>query len=340
MGGLRIGIVGTGYIAAYHARGILQTPDAALAAASGLDRKQAEEFAGRFQVPSTFDRWEDLVEAPGLDAVVIAAPNAVHAPCARAALSRDLHVLVEKPMACTLEEAAGMAELARDRKKVLQVGHMWRFDREVIYARDLVRDGRLGRVFKTKGYGIHVHWGPGGWFTDKALAGGGALVDMGVHAIDTARFILGDPVPQTVFACMGSHVKKFEVEDTASLMIRWDSGAHSIVESGWWQPHMDGPEAGTGVFGSEGYASVFPTFASLRCQGVVSKIVPAFPARKEHCEQEMYTLQMAAFVAAALGRAEQSPSIDIALGNMAILDAAYRSAASGRAETVGAGGKG
>ena len=124
MGGLRIGIVGTGYIAAYHARGILQSPEATLVAASGLDRKQAEEFAGRFQVPSTFDRWEDLVEAPGLDAVVIAAPNAVHAPCARAALSRDLHVLVEKPMACTLEEAAGMAELARNRKKVLQVGHM------------------------------------------------------------------------------------------------------------------------------------------------------------------------------------------------------------------------
>ena len=81
-----------------------------------------------------------------------------------------------------------------------ELGHMWRFDTEVNYLKKAVESGRLGRIIKTKGYGIHENWGPSGWFTQKDLAGGGALADMGVHAIDTVRYILGDPKPQTVYA--------------------------------------------------------------------------------------------------------------------------------------------
>ena len=71
--------------------------------------------------------------------------------------------------------------------------HPWRHHEAVIAVRDAIAAGELGRVVRTHGYGVHADWGPGGWFTDPALAGGGALVDMGIHAIDTARFLLGEP---------------------------------------------------------------------------------------------------------------------------------------------------
>ncbi len=80
------------------------------------------------------------------------------------------------------------------------VAHCWRFRDEVIAMRDRVASGELGDVVRTHGYGVHAGWGPSGWFTDPELAGGGALVDMGVHAIDTARFLLGDPEPEGVCA--------------------------------------------------------------------------------------------------------------------------------------------
>jgi predicted dehydrogenase len=77
----------------------------------------------------------------------------------------------------------------------------------------------LGNVIRTTGYGIHTHWGPSGWFTQQQYAGGGALADMGIHAIDTVRFLLGDPDPRSVYAKIGTHSGNYDVDDTAVLMI-------------------------------------------------------------------------------------------------------------------------
>jgi len=138
--------------------------------------------------------------------------------------TKGLDAFVEKPMACSVAEAEAMKEQALKEGKVLMVGHMWRFDREVRYLANLVSSEKIGRIFKTTGYGIcriHTNWGPAGWFTQKKLSGGGALVDMGIHAIDTVRFILGDPHPVKVYARIGTYMKDFDVDDTGVLMINY-----------------------------------------------------------------------------------------------------------------------
>jgi len=331
---IRVGILGCGYIGAYHARAVLASEHAQLVAVVDENVEKRSDFVTKFQVPRWFSSFEDLLESKSVDAVVIALPNRFHGPYTLKALAQGVHVLVEKPMAFTAIEAAAMVEAADCNKLVLQVGHMWRFDPEVRYVADLISSGRLGKVFKTKGYGIHTNWGPAGWFTKKALAGGGSLVDMGIHAVDTTRFLLGDPLPVRVYAEVGTYVKYFDVDDTATVLITWDNGVHSLIESGWWQPHMDGPEAGGGVYGTQGYASLFPTRSSFFQNGTEQIEDPAFPPRIDHCGQAMYSLQMEEFLRAILEHGTPRPSAADGLVAMKILDAAYESARTGQAVQI------
>jgi predicted dehydrogenase len=239
-------------------------------------------------------------------------------------------VFVEKPMAVSALQGGEMIDCSHETGRILMVGHMWRFDTEANYIRDLVQSGRLGEIVKTKGYGIHVNWGPGGWFVDKDLAGGGALVDMGVHAIDTVRYLLGDPQPKEVYAKISTRFGDYEVDDTSVVMITWDTGTVSIIESGWWHPHADAPEAGTQIFGTLGYASLFPTGYKLKVGEEMQETVPEMPERKEHCDQVMYTRQMKHFIECILTRSEPAAGMMQGQAALQIMDAAYESARTGQ----------
>jgi predicted dehydrogenase len=334
MKNIRVGLIGCGYIAQFHARAILDTPNVGLSALAGVELDKAHVFADTYGIPNVFSSAEALIASGSVDALIIATPNIFHARYSIEALNQGITVLVEKPMATNLSEAMEMVQAAKKSSKVLQVGHMWRFDREVRFVENLVGSGKLGRIFKTKSYGVHVNWGPSGWFTQKKLAGGGSLVDMGIHAIDTTRYILGDPLPRRVYAVIGSYVKDFDVDDTATLLIEWDNGVHSIIESGWWHPHMDGPEASNGVYGIKGYASLFPTKVEFPPEAVSEVKIPSFPLRSEHCEQAMYTMQMREFLRAT--RTGENTGVDSTVGLVAmqIIDAAYTSAQTGRAVKI------
>ena len=213
----------------------------------------------------------------------------------------------------------------------LMVAHCWRFDQDVLWLK--ARLQRIGRIIRTKGYGVHTHWGPGGWFTQKELAGGGALADMGIHALDTARFLLGDPQPLSVYARIGTYYKDFDVDDTGVIIVNWDNGAVSYIESGWWQPHSDGAEAATQLYGQHGFAQLFPTLLEIpdpekkRIRTLKSGL--RFP-RKEHCPQSMYDAQMAYFIKCIQEKSVPSPGAAEGLVNMKVIDAAYRSARTGK----------
>jgi predicted dehydrogenase len=161
----------------------------------------------------------------------------------------------------------------------------------------------------------------------KAAIAGGALADVGIHALDTARFLLGDPQPVSAYARLGTYYMRFDVDDTGLLIVNWGNGAVSYIESGWWQPHADGPEAATQLYGTRGFGQLFPTRLELGMRVVD----PGFPfPRKEHCPQSMYDAQMAYFFRCI--RTGRTPVLGGAEGlvNMKAVDAAYRSARTGR----------
>ena len=327
---MKFAIIGAGYIAAIHARAI-QNCGAQVEAVVEKYPDKAAAFAGLFGIDRQYSSMEELLKDGGADAIVIGTPNFLHAPQALAALQAGIPVLVEKPMAMNASEAAQMLSASRKSGAALMVAHCWRFDEDVLWLKGQVP--RIGGVIRTKGYGVHVHWGPAGWFTQKRLAGGGALADMGIHALDTARFLLGDPQPVSVYAKIGTYYKDFDVDDTGILLVTWDNGATSYIESGWWQPHSDGAEAATQLYGQQGFAQLFPTLLELpdpeNKRVEILKSGFKFP-RKEHCPQSMYDAQMAHFIRSINDKTVPMPGGEEGLVNMKVVDAAYRSARTGK----------
>jgi predicted dehydrogenase len=326
---VKVALIGAGYIADYHARGLQSVPGVEIVAIAAGSPESAGKFAAKYGIPVATDDALSLAGRTDIDAVVIATPNKFHAPFAIEFLKNGKDVFLEKPMAMSAKEGLTVKTVAEENNRVVMVGHMWRFDTDVNYVKSVIDEGKLGKIIKTKGYGIHENWGPAGWFANKELAGGGALADMGVHAIDTARYLLGDPRPVKVYAKIGTYYGSYDVDDTGIVMISWDNGTETIIKSGWWQPHMDGPEAGTGLYGTEGYASVFPTFLKLKMNGVPGKYEPKLPVRTEHCEQPMYTRQMEHYIESIRTRKQPVPGLKEGQVILDIVDAAYKSAQTG-----------
>lgn len=328
---MNIAFAGAGYIINIHATAARAQKGVELTAVVEKYPERGAALAEKFHIPHQFETVEQLLKAGAADALVIGTPNFLHARQSIAALKAGVHVLVEKPMAMNTRQAEKMIEASARSGAILMVAHCWRFDEDVLWLKKQTK--KLGKIIRTKGYGVHSNWGPTGWFTQKQLAGGGALADMGIHALDTSRFLLGDPQPVSVYAKLGTHYKPFDVDDTGMLIVEWEDGATSYIESGWWQPHMDGPEAATQLYGTRGFGQLFPTLLELPNvkAGRVDLVESGseFP-RQEHCRQSMYDAQMAYFIQCIRRKKTPIPGAAEGLINMKVVDAAYKSSQTGK----------
>ena len=277
---LRVGVVGVGWAGQQHLAAYARIPGVEIAAVAGLELDQRAELQAQYDIPQAVDGWEELLALDGLDAVSIAVPTFLHAPIAGAALGRGLHVLCEKPIARTLEEAEAMVRAARDAGRVLDVvfNHRRRGDIETL--KEIVDEGRLGRPYYTKAWWMRRSGIPtlGSWFTQSQLAGGGPLMDIGVHVLDYALFLLGNPAVSAVSAStydllgragFGSSAEsaksgadgsgRFDVEDLATVFVRLADGGTLLLEASWAAHRIEGDEFGVTMFGTGGGAhlSVF-----------------------------------------------------------------------------------
>ena len=331
---MKFAIAGAGYIAAIHAQAVLNCGAQVVAVVEKYSDKSTA-FASQFGIKRQTTTMDELLEDGGIDALVICTPNFLHAPQSLAALQSGIPVMVEKPMSLNAIEAEQMLSASQTSRTVLMVAHCWRFDPDVLWLK--AQTEKLGKIIRTKAYGVHTHWGPTGWFTQKEFAGGGAMADMGIHALDTTRFLLGDPHPISVYARMGTYYTDNDVDDTGIVIVNWDNGTVSYIESGWWQPHMDGPEAATQLYGTQGFGQLFPTQLELPDgkKNNVEVISAGFPfPRAEHCPQSMYDSQMAYFINCIKEGKTPVPGGAEGLVNMKVVDSAYESAKTGKVVEV------
>ncbi len=246
---VRTGIVGLGNIGQYHAQRLLDI-GVTLVGGVDIDPRARERFESRYDVP-TYDRGEPLYE--DADAVVVTTPNEYHEPYAVEALERDIHVLLEKPLAHTVDSADRIvaAEAASD--AFCMVGFNNRFSNTAGVVRDRIERGELGVVRHVEANYVRRRGVPGRgtWFTHQERAGGGALIDLGVHAIDLALYLLGFPTPSVVLGMARSDFGRrddyvflemwgedaggdaFDVDDSASAFVRTDGDQTISLEVAW-----------------------------------------------------------------------------------------------------------
>ncbi|MBQ9952491.1 MAG: Gfo/Idh/MocA family oxidoreductase [Clostridia bacterium] len=252
---LRIGVVGCGGIFRWaHRPAYLKMEDVEIVALCDIIRERAESFVAEFPGAEVYENYEELIAREDIDAIDICTPNYLHPVIACAAMEAGKHVFSEKPDSPTVEGVLAMKETSEKTGKVLMVMRNNRYVPASVFARKYIQDGEAGEI-----YAAHCGWqrrrgipGKGGWFTTKAKSGGGPLIDLGVHMIDLALWLMGNPKPVAVTGCTYSKFAGnslsdsansdfgdkaadgvYDVEDLAMGFVRMDNGACLTIECSW-----------------------------------------------------------------------------------------------------------
>lgn len=269
---LRVGVVGLGWAGETHIKAYQTMSNVQVVAAADPYAEQLERVANKYGIEYRYTDFRELVERDDLDIVSVATPTFLHAPVSIAALESGKHVLCEKPIARSTEEGEAMVKAAIDNGRVLQVvfNHRRRGDVQVL--KSYIDQNGLGRVYHAKATWMRRSGIPklGGWFTTREMAGGGPLIDLGVHILDMALFLLDEPevvaVSGATYAELGSRGRGsrgdqvagsvFEVEDLATAFIRLSNGVTLLLEASWAVYGKYGDDFGISLFGTEGGAEI------------------------------------------------------------------------------------
>ena len=333
MNKVHFGIAGAGVIIReYHLPVMVTNPRVEVVAICDVVEAAARRSAELFSIPNICRDYTDLVADPSIDAVFVAVPNNLHAPIASAALAAGKHVLCEKPMASTIEDARCMFAAAEKAGKSLAIAHPWRCDQDYRWLHDVVASGRLGKIFKVHCHAVLTEGSPpvDSWRFKKDIVGGGALTDLGIHVIDAVSYLFDDQLrPRTVFAKTANLFTNTEVEDTATAIYDFDRGLTVMIEAGWHHNFQNSPHGAIEMFGTEGYARTFPTEIYTKIEGVWGRYQPNLHAPRLHIDLSMYAAQIDAFVDHVLTGKKLPCDGRQGLRNVEWLKAAYDSARKG-----------
>jgi len=327
---IRIGVIGTGAISqVVHVPIFAEREDVDLLAVADADVHKAEALSERFGVPLVLDS-EALIRHPDVDAVVICTPNHLHEEMAIAALEAGKHVFVERPLATTSAGAARVIEVAERTGRALVTGMPHRFRPGVVALRSFIAGAELGDVYAVRGSWMTrpVPSARPSWRQDRAVAGGGALIDLGVPALDLCLWLIDFPAMKRV-SCVTSPVGS-GVEDAATLMAETVDGVALTLEvSNKLFAGEDRYYAR--VMGTEGSGSLPPLEVFKQLGGRPLEVTPRQPRPSggENPYTNAYRRQLDDFVQIAMGRREAEPQHQ-QVQLMALVEAAYRAAESGR----------
>jgi predicted dehydrogenase len=353
---LRVGVIGCG-AGVFHLEGYQEEPRAKVVALAGLDTDRCEMLANKFDVPRVYRDYQDLLAQDDIDAVSVAVPNILHLPVALAAFEAGKHVLIEKPLARNAEEGVRMVEAAKQHNKLLGISFQRRTRHDVRLLRDAVQNGDFGRIYYSKAWWMRRSGIPGlgSWFTSKEAAGGGPLIDLGVHVLDMILYILGNPKVTTVTANTYAEIgptgrggwvgrrqsqmaseQKYEVEDLATAFLRFEDGGTLLLEASWAAFTEMGDDFGVQLYGSEKGARIFSKNYALTdtlevYQGFGDTTMDAKPRL---VAQEGHAQIINGFVDAILNGTPLSPDGQEGLDRVRLIDAIYRSAELGREITI------
>lgn len=347
MSKVRIGLIGAGNIANTHMENYKNVKDGEVVAICDIDKGKAERLAKKFGVEKFYGSMEEMIASENLDAVDVCVWNVNHAKCAIYAMEQGLHVICEKPMAYNAKEAAEMKAVSEKTGKLLMIAFVTRYADETRVVKDYIDKGYLGDIYYAKAQYVRRHGNPGGWFADSSKSGGGPVIDLGVHVIDRARYLMGLPKPVSVYAATYNHLGNrkhlktnvgwipegatkddiCDVEDFATALIRFDNGAVIQLETSY--SINDVPKSGLTLCGTKGgfktgdgpltmFTEMNDYMVDVRVDtGNLADSMPGFQAELQE------------FIDCVLGKKTVTATADDGLECMKILDAIYESARTG-----------
>jgi myo-inositol 2-dehydrogenase/D-chiro-inositol 1-dehydrogenase len=250
---VRVGIIGSQFISTIHARSLLACPQAELYAVGSPTPGNAERFARQFGIPNCYTDYRQLLDLVEIDLIVIGTPNDTHCAIALDAAAAGKHLVVEKPLCMNLMEADQMIAACRSAKVKLMYAEELCFAPKYVRLKKLLDEGALGSPTLIKQ--SEKHGGPhASHFWDVQRSGGGVTMDMGCHAIEFFRWVLGRPKIKSVYAQMGTlvHANKTRGDDNALIILEFDNGCVGLAEESWSK--QGGMDDRAEIHGSKGVA--------------------------------------------------------------------------------------
>jgi UDP-N-acetylglucosamine 3-dehydrogenase len=231
---LRIALIGAGTMGRWYAQCFSEYDACELVAVCDVELARAEAVARAWGPARAYADFRDMLAGQELDAVAVATPDRLHREPVTACLEAGKHVLCEKPLATTVADGERMIEACQRAGVLLSTAFVCRYLPPVRRAWEICRAGELGEIYAVQATNHGTM--PGGWFTDRSLAGGGAVVDHTVHVADLLRWFLGAE-PVSVYAEIGRlFYHDLAVEDCGSLTLEFDNGAFATIDPSWSRP--------------------------------------------------------------------------------------------------------
>jgi predicted dehydrogenase len=349
MTSLRVGVIGIGGIAEVaHLPGYRQAGARVLAIATSRP-DEVRDVVDAFEVAHVHTDHRELLSRDDIDAVSVCVPTYRHEPIVVDALRAGKHVLCEKPPGLSGAEAERMHQAAGAANRLLCYALSARFGSAAKKMRQFVDAGRFGEIYAARSGWMRRRGNPAGWFTRRAHAGGGALIDLGIHGLDLAWWLMGCPRPvaatgatyrefghyasddaMTPDPVMQRHLARqpkvdFDVEDAGFAFVRFDTGAHLMLEASWALNTREERRYVT-LYGTRSGADVLPQSAQLYSEldGTLVDVAPHIPPVNGYMEQLRH------FVKAVQGDEEPIAPSHQGVTLMRMIDAIYASALSRR----------
>lgn len=334
---VKIGIVGAGKICqGPHMGAYDKIEEAEIVAICDINLKKLDDVSKRYPKARLYTDYKEMIDTEELDAVDICTPNNYHSIVAIYALNKGINVICEKPDAVSTEEALKMKEAAEKSGKTLMVIRNNRYRPSTKFLKQYIAEDKMGEIYAGRCGWIRRRGIPGwgGWFTNKAESGGGPLIDLGVHIIDLAMYLMGNPKPVTV---SGSTYSKFphtsysktDVEDLAMGFIRFDNGACLQIEFSWASNiendqmfvELRGTKSGSKMLGIENKFNIY----SEEC-GTLTTLTPAL---NDYNCMPHHEGNIRHFIDVITGKADPDFVPQQGVNMVKILEAIYKSAECG-----------
>lgn len=343
---LRVGVIGLG-MGRHHVAGFQGHPRSEVVAVADVNESILNEIGGQYSISKRYLNPFEMLENENLDVVSIATPNKFHRELAIAAFQAGCHVLCEKPMAMNATEGREMLEAARQAGKRLMINFSYRFTEQSMALKAQVETGILGDIYFARTVWHRRRGTPklGSWFGQKQLSGGGPLIDLGVHRLDLALWLMNYPKPTWIMGSTYNPIAtvmaqkaglKYDVEDLATGYIKFINGASLAIEASWAVNIAEREFMETRLYGTQGglvQRNVEETY-KFEAELFLEREGAHFDMKLHAPLQPVFT-SMFHFVDSI-----QSGKPHIATGEegllvMEILDSIYSSAASGEPVKIG-----